>query len=91
MIISQNNWNKIKSKFKNYKIEKNYKIIAYDPYTNLNLVGFLAIISKILAEKGISINALSAYNRDYFLIKKQKSRAALNELNKYLNNYKIQK
>jgi len=82
LVILKNNWNKTKSNFKNYKIERGYKIITYNTSTDLNLVGFLAIISKIMADKGISLNVISAYYRDYFLIKKSKVELAIKELNK---------
>ena len=85
LIISENNWNKIKSKFNKSKIEKGYKIITYGASTDLNLVGFLSFVSKILADKNISVNVLSAFTRDYFLIKKSKVKLAVKELNKFTN------
>ena len=81
LIILKNNWNKIKSNFTNYKIESDYKIATYDANTDLNLVGFLAIISKLMADRGISLNVISAFHRDYFLIKKSKAKKAIRELN----------
>lgn len=88
LIISNKNWNKIKSDFNKHKIEAGYKIISYNVNTDLNLVGFLSMVSKILADKGISLNVFSAYYKDYFLIKKSKVKLAVKELNKSINKYK---
>ena len=88
LIISNKNWDKIKSNFNMYKVETGYKILTYNTNTDLNLVGFLSIISKILASKRISLNVISAYHRDYFLIKKSKVKLAIKELNKFIKNYK---
>lgn len=88
LIISNKSWNKIKSSFNKHKIETGYKIVTYNTNTDLNLVGFLSIISKILAGKGISLNVIFAYHRDYFLIKKSKVKLAVRELNKLTDKYK---
>lgn len=47
---------------------------------DFSLIGILAKISGILAENGISIFAVSTYNTDYVLVKKEKYEAALNVL-----------
>ncbi len=86
LIISDESWNKIKSEFNKCRIEKGYKIATYNASTNLNLVGFLSLASGILANKGISVNVLSAFTRDYFLIKKSKVKIAVRELNKFIQN-----
>lgn len=85
LIISENNWNKIKSKFNKSQVEKGYRIMTYDASTDLNLAGFLSFVSKILADKNISVNVLSAFTRDYFLIKKSKVKLAVKELNRFTN------
>lgn len=88
LIISETNWNKIKTKLNKSEIKGGYKVITYDASTDLNLVGFLSFVSEILADKNISINVLSAFKRDYFLIKKSKVKLAVKELNKFINKYK---
>lgn len=47
---------------------------------DFSLVGILARISGILAENNIAIFAVSTFNTDYVLIKKQNYRRALNVL-----------
>lgn len=47
---------------------------------DFSLIGILARIAELLAEKGISIFALSTYNTDYILIKEDKLSAAIQVL-----------
>ncbi len=54
---------------------------------DFSLVGILARISTLLAENNISIFAISTYNTDYILIKKESFRHAITIMEN--NNYKI--
>ena len=47
---------------------------------DFSLIGILSKISAILADNGISIFAVSTYNTDYILIKKEKYQKALDVL-----------
>lgn len=77
LIIEKNKFNSIKKYIKNYKIDKDYEILTYDGSTDLAMVGFMAKVSKILAKNNISVNPVAGYYRDYFLIKKNKIKKAL--------------
>ena len=47
---------------------------------DFSLIGILAEIATVLADNGISIFAVSTYNTDYILIKKENYQKALNVL-----------
>ena len=49
--------------------EKDWKILKIEGPLDFSLVGILASISTILAQKGISIFAISTYDTDYILVK----------------------
>ena len=53
------------------EIEKDWKIITFDMVLPFGLVGFLAKISKVLADEKISIFAISAYHTDHVLVKEK--------------------
>ncbi len=56
-------------------IEKNrdvYALIALNVSIPFYSVGFLAAISKALAEKGTNILIISTYSKDYVMVKKEK-------------------
>ena len=75
-IIGQSEINKNKKHI--IKIDKNWKIITFDMILPFGLVGFLAKISKILADEKISIFVISAYSTDHILIKEKDSSKAIN-------------
>ena len=49
--------------------EKDWKILKIEGPLDFSLIGILASISTILAQKGISIFAISTYDTDYILVK----------------------
>jgi hypothetical protein len=51
------------------KFEGDWKILKIEGPLDFSLVGILASISRILAQKGISIFAISTYDTDYILVK----------------------
>jgi hypothetical protein len=51
------------------EIEKNWKILTFDVVLPFGLVGFLATVSKALADERIGIYVISAYSTDHILIK----------------------
>jgi hypothetical protein len=67
-------------------IEKNketYTLIALNVAIPFYSVGFLAAVSKAIADRGMDILIISTYSRDYILVKKselRKARPALKEL-----------
>ena len=60
--------------------ERGWKIITFDAVLPFELVGFLAVVSKVLAEAGVSIFALSAFSTDHVLVKEAKLDLALSKL-----------
>ena len=53
------------------EIEKGWKILTFDMVLPFGLVGFLAKVSKILADEEIPIFAVSAYSTDHILVKEK--------------------
>ena len=69
--------------------EDDWKAFRIQGVLDFSLIGILAKISGLLAEKGISIFALSTYNTDYVLVKMDRFPQALAALEKA--GYKIVK
>lgn len=74
------NQSKIKSNENIIEVDKDWKILAFDAVLPLNLVGFIAKISKILAGAGISIFVISSYSTDNILVKNKNLKKALAKL-----------
>ena len=53
------------------EIEKGWKILTFDMVLPFGLVGFLAKVSKVLADEEIPIFAVSAYSTDHILVKEK--------------------
>ncbi len=53
------------------EIEKDWRILTFDMVLPFGLVGFLARVSKVLADENISILAISAYSTDHILVKEK--------------------
>ena len=53
------------------EIEKDLKILTFDMVLPFGLVGFLAKVSKVLADEKIPIFAISAYSTDHILVKEK--------------------
>ncbi|GAH97357.1 unnamed protein product [marine sediment metagenome] len=53
------------------EIEKDWKILTFHMVLPFGLVGFLAKVSKVLADEKISIFAISAYSTDHILVKEK--------------------
>ncbi|MCJ7790676.1 MAG: ACT domain-containing protein [Candidatus Atribacteria bacterium] len=53
------------------EIEKDWKILTFDMVLPFGLVGFLAKVSKMLADENISIFVVSAYSTDHILVKEK--------------------
>lgn len=51
------------------KCEKDWRVLKIEGPLDFSLIGILASISTILAQKGISIFAISTYDTDYILVK----------------------
>lgn len=91
LVMNRDEWQRNKDQFKDPQWEGPYKIITFDIILDLSIVGYLAVISKLLAEEGISIYALSTYLRDHILVKKEdaeKAVATLERLKKSVNSHK---
>ncbi len=53
------------------EVEKDWKILTFDMVLPFGLVGFLAKVSKVLADEKIPIFAISAYSTDHILVKEK--------------------
>ena len=57
-----------------------WAMITLNVHSDLNAVGFLAVITKKLAEAGISVNPVSAYYHDHLFVPWEKRELAMSGL-----------
>lgn len=67
------------------KVEAGYRMLTFNIVLELSVVGFMAEISRILADAGVAILPISAYSRDSLLIKQDDLAAALKALGPFVD------
>ncbi len=60
--------------------DKDWKIITFDMLLPLDMVGWIAKVSDILADEGVSILIFSAYSTDHVLVQVSDIEKAVNKL-----------
>ncbi len=68
---------------KDLKAEKNWKAFRVEGTLDFSLTGILSSLSTPLAEAGISIFAISTFDTDYVLVKREKLEEAIKVLGNF--------
>jgi uncharacterized protein len=84
MLIDEIDFKTIRHAIREAKTAGNFRLLSFDIELDFDTVGFLANVSKILAEANVSIVALSAFSRDHLLIKQEDLPKALKVLGNYV-------
>ena|SRR5687768_843877 len=84
LLLDEIDFGTIRHALRDVKIEKNFRLLTFDIELDFTVVGFLAEVSRILAEADISIIALSSFSRDHILVKQNDLPKALLTLGKYV-------
>jgi hypothetical protein len=90
LVVRASEWAVNESRFREAKVEGPYTLITFDIALDLSLVGYLSVVSSLLAEKGVSIFALSTYLRDHILVKKEDSEKAVEALTRLIERSRLQ-
>jgi hypothetical protein len=69
LVVKTEQWAVLRERFEEYREEGPYRLITFDVVLDLAIVGFMAVVSRRLADEGVSIYALSTYLRDHILVK----------------------
>ncbi|MGI8494575.1 MAG: ACT domain-containing protein [Pyrinomonadaceae bacterium] len=84
LLLDEVDYGTIRHMLRDAKTEGVFRMLAFNIELNWDVVGYFALISKILAEAEIPIGAISAFSRDHLLIKQQDLPKALKVLGKYV-------
>jgi hypothetical protein len=83
LILPAEAWEDFANRLPGHKTaEKHYRLITFDVALDLNLVGFMALVSKVLADANISILPLAAFTRDHILVPRDQFETAMTALQK---------
>ena len=77
LISSEEEWAKIAHRFPSAQVQTGRRMIAFDTILDFAVVGFIAEISRALAEAGISILNTSTYRTDLVFVHESRFDAAV--------------
>ncbi len=80
LLLPQVEWAMFSDRLPDHRAAGEYRLITFDLPLDLDLIGFMALVSRILADAGVSILALSAFERDHILVPAAQFQAAWDAL-----------
>jgi len=89
VVLGETEWGRLKGGFRSYRVEGPYTLITFDIVLDLSLVGFLSVVSSVLADEGVSIYVLFTYLRDHILVKKVDAGRAVAALERLIERCKL--
>ena len=85
LLLDEIDFGTVRHAVRDAKTEGNFRLLSFDVELDFSVVGFLAEVTRILAEAEISVVALSAFTRDHVLIKQMDLSKTLNVLGEYVD------
>jgi hypothetical protein len=83
LILAEDEWERVRPRFKGTKEERGHRLITLDVHLDWDVTGYLAAITKSLADEEIPVGVLSSFHHDHLLVRAElmeKAVAALRRL-----------
>lgn len=77
LMIAEDIWHQIAPRFPGAQARGNWRMIRFDTFMDFSVVGFIAEVSRALAEADISILSVSTYSTDAVLVHEAQFDAAV--------------
>lgn len=71
LVVARRKWLRMQSIFDEYDVSEPMKVITFDIKLSLTVYGYIAAISRVLADAKISVVPMSSFNRDHILVSKK--------------------
>ncbi len=84
LLLDEIDYGTIRYSIRDAKTVGNFRLLTFNVELDWNVVGFIAEISRILAQANITIGAISAFSRDHILVKQQDLGKALKVLGEHV-------
>jgi len=88
LAVSEKDWANLSSSLTAHGCQGPFKLVGFGLDLELETVGFLAEVTRVLAEERISILALSSYRRDYLLVKAAEAEHTVEVLGAFIDRCK---
>jgi hypothetical protein len=80
LLVEESEWRAMRHAARDARVEAGFRLVTLGVELGWDVVGFLAHVTRILADAGVSVGALSAFSRDHLLIKQEDLGKALRVL-----------
>lgn len=80
LLLDETDWRAMRHAARDARVEGGFRLVTLDIELGWTVVGYLARVTELLAQAGISCGALSSFSRDHLLIKQDDLAAALRAL-----------
>lgn len=80
LVLPQAGWEEFQHRLPDRQEGGLYRLITFDLPLAPDLVGFMALVSRVLADAGVSILPIAAFERDHLLVPVAQFRAAWDAL-----------
>ena len=84
LLLEEADWQTMRHAVRDARAEAGFRLVTLDIELGWHVVGYLALVTELLARAGISVGALSAFSRDHLLIKQNDLGAALRVLGEHV-------
>jgi uncharacterized protein len=71
LLLPQPDWRSLRPAFPHARIQQPFRVISFDHDLPDDLVGFLAVASRALADAGVPILAICGYTKDHILVREE--------------------
>ncbi len=69
IVIHEIDWSIGGRGLEHQRLERDFRLVTFDLALDLNTVGIMAVVGRLLAEAGISFLPVAAYSRDHILVR----------------------
>ncbi len=80
LLVEEEDWRTMRHAARDARVEGGFRLLTFDLVLDWKVVGFLAHVTRILADAGVSCGALSAFSRDHLLVRQDDLPTALRAL-----------
>ena len=71
LLLPQSDWRSLRPAFPRARVQQPFRVISFDLDLPDDLVGFLAVASRALADAGVPILAICGYTKDHILVREE--------------------
>lgn len=84
LLLDETDWRTMRHAARDARVEGDFRLLTFEIELDWTVVGFLARVTKILADARISCGSLSSFSRDHLLIKQDDLGKALRVLGEHV-------